>query len=75
MSNELKNSCSTIVGFERKRTAMLRHNRINPLPTSLRPFNQLGCKTNLQAFSVHPQRFTNQCRVSAAMRNKVMFLR
>ena len=72
MNNELENSCSTNVGFERKSTAMLRHNRINSLLTSARPFNQLGCKTNLQAFSFHLQRFTKQCGVSATMRNKVV---
>ena len=73
MNNELENWCSTNVGFERKSTAMIRHNRINPLSTSARPFNQLGCKTNLQAFSFHPLRFTQQCGVSATMRNKVVF--
>ena len=160
-----ENSCSTNIGFKKKRTGMLRHNRINPLSTSSTPSNQLGqrgpttgprmefvrpaeqfctslvdhkqydkawradgrpipserpfffffgerydfatkigifsrlrlansnnfkkwptrvqkldhpelgCKTNLQAFSFQLQRFTKQCHVSATMRNKVMFLR
>ena len=73
MNNELENSCSTNVDFQRKRTAMLRHNEINPLSTSARPFNQLGCQTNLQVFSFHLQRFTQQCGVSATMGNKVVF--
>ena len=73
MSNELENSCSTNVGFEGKSTAMLRYNRINPLSTSARLFNKLGCKTNLHAFSFHPQRFTQQYGVSATMLNKVVF--
>ena len=54
---------------------MLRHNRINLLSTSARPFNQLGCKTNLQAFLFHQQGFTQQYGVSATMHNKVMLLR
>ena len=35
----------------------------------------LGYKTNLQAFSFHPQRFTQQCGVSATVPNEVVLLR
>ena len=48
----------------KEKALQCRHNWINPLSTSARPFNQLGCKTNLQVFSFHPQHFTQQCGMS-----------
>ena len=75
MNNELETRAAQMLVLKEKALQCYVIIGLIPFQLPARPFNQLSRKTNLQAFLFHPQRFTQQCGVSATMRNKVVLLR